>query len=260
MLLRGLLAVLVATVFAGCSSGSDDGEPISDPDGLVDRSLANMQALESYRMEMAFSPEGVDIPILVDYDRDRYYELITDPSDDGGKTELIAADGYVYVRFCEEDPERCEVWERSESTLPIPSLGGLTTTVPEILALVAVDLASNWHQASTGGSGTTLSGEVNFLLAVEESRRRALLAGGLSEEEVDSSIQDQRDGRDPTEYPLLRVDVTIDRQEQFLSLVTLTVPADEEAGTDDDVYFYAKYSRLNDVTVEPPTEFETVPF
>jgi hypothetical protein len=243
--------VLLLTGVVGCSSQDEDAE-VGDPQTLIDDALTNMVALESYRMDMAFSPEGQDIEFFAEYDNGKYYEYLGEP-ETSNFTELVLADGGLYVRFCEDD--ECEPWDRHEHTVGVPSLGGLTTTAPETMGLAAVQLGREWTVSTHSGSSATLKTDVDLAEVIQANQRSVLRDAGFSEEEIEAAIQEQFESDVSAEPAVeMRLDVVVDLDEKLIMKVTLTAPEGEDGETDE--YFHTVYSRYNDVSVEVPEEYE----
>lgn len=222
------------------------------------KALGAMEGLTSYRMDMAFSPEGTDIPAQVDVDRGNYDERITDPSS-GDVAELIVSD-YLYVRHC-SDADHCDEWARSappsaspgKSLVRVPSLGGYTTTEPETLAFAAVDLATGWHQS--GGSTATLVGQIDLPQTITENQIRNAIAAGYTRSEAQQLIADPLAEPSPTSVPQSTIELEFSPADySYFRSVRIDVPGD-----DANPYFVVSFSRFNDVSVEAPADYTTAP-
>lgn len=241
-----LLAVLA------CSSPRQADVSSPTPDNvspLIPRGLAAMDALDSYRMEITFSPEGEPITTIVDFARpgDYHYTFVLD--DDADEVlELIEVGDLAYSRSCDSHPDDCEEWEQGQRP-PLSSLGGLTTFVPETLGFVALELATG----PTSMDSEVVSGEelfhlrasVNLPSAICENKRRAFAAAGI--EGIESELEEECSDTSLERVPSSRVDVWLFSDDLRIHRVRIGVP-----GFAPDPYLETTYSRFNEVSVEPP--------
>jgi hypothetical protein len=247
-------AAIIATV-SGCSSSSSGPAitlDVSNPDAAVQRATDAMSHLNSYHMDMTFSPEGTDITVPAEFDRGNYYERISDP-EKGESTELILAGGF-FTRQC-SGQDHCEQWVRTDFDVPsatilptrsryaAPTLGGLTTVFPETLALTAVDLASGWQVKE--GSADTLVGQVDLSRTIDENRSRNGIPTDPGPDVMSSS---------PVEVPPSTIELHLSTEGPYFQSVRIGIPGDPA-----DPYFVVEFSRYNDVSVQAPSEYTTGP-
>lgn len=253
-------AAVLGTLTACSGSGKVPSATadLTDPNSAVHKALGTMEGLNSYRMIMAFSPEGTDIPAQVDFDRSNYDERITDPSS-GEVAELIVSD-YLYVRHC-SDADHCDAWARSaplsaspgRSLVRVPSLGGFTTTEPETPAFAAVDLATGWHES--GASTATLAGQIDLGKTIAENQIRNAIAAGYTRSEAQQLIADPLAEPSPTGVPQSTIELEFSPDDYpYFKSVRIGVPGD-----DTNPYFVVSFSRFNDVSVEAPADYTMAP-
>lgn len=247
-------AVLIALVggIVACRGGDDAPKPtpvqttISDPALAVSNALQAMKELDSYEMDITFSPVGAPVASLVIYDRGDYFERIPADLSAGGGSEYVYAGDYQYQRDC-TGPEVCTQWARTSQRPLIPSLAGQVNSIPETLALTAVELGSGWSLV-TNATNVLLTGAVNINAATEENQRRALTASGKTPEEVDLLIRQLSGNQQPLGASV--IEVTLSPDYQLIQEVTIYTPTNAA-----DPYFDVAYSQFNAVRVGTPTEF-----
>jgi hypothetical protein len=294
----------ICAIVAACSDdeaaepqiGSPEAVQSSDADGLLRDSLAAMEELNSYRQEFTFRPEGQPIVFLVDYaDPGDYYERILEAPaavrgpDFTGTVELILAGDKSYTRVCDEYPDNCDEWDgRERENQAAPSAGGLTTTVPETLGLVAIELVEGPRliqpEEEDGASLNRIRGSLNLAQSIYENQKRVLeQSGPLEDCDVGVSSSEYRDGItitatpapetcrpitveealaeqwESTDFegvPLSTVDIWISSSDSRLHRIVIGTPgkavADESAISDEDTFFESSFSHYNEVTVTAP--------
>lgn len=204
-----------------------------------------MRSLESYEMEIAFSPFGSPVASLAVYDRGDYYESI--PADlSAGGSEYVYAGDFEYKRDC-TTPEACTQWVRTSPRSVIPSLAGQVNSVPETLALTAIELASGWTLVPNA-TGVLLTGAVNINDATEENQRRAYTLAGNTPEQIEAVLQGFRENRPPVDPSL--IEVTLSSDYRWITHVTIYVPARIT-----DPYVDFGYSSFDTAQVTAPEDF-----
>jgi len=248
MPIRFAVGLVMAGAFVACGISGDDPTPtpIADPSLAISEAVQKMRGLDSYHMDIAFSPVGAPVASYVDYDKGDYFERI--PADLASVTdgkEYIYAGEYLFTRECTR-PDFCNDWLRSSERPLVPSLAGTVNSIPETLAVVAAETGTGWQIAPTAGE-VTFRGAVNINKATEENQRRALTAVGYSPAEVEERIRKLSENIAPA--PDSVIDVTLS-PEGLINKLTIYVPTRPT-----DPYFETTFSGFNQVEVTAPSEF-----
>lgn len=249
--LPGLFLLLLAA----CSASEQNDVVLpkpSDIPGLIASSLETMDDLDSYSMEITFSPEGEPFTTVADFAEPGDYRYIVRLSDDPNEVgELIEVGDLSYSRLCHNHPDDCEEWEQSER-FPVPSLGGLTTFVPETLGFVTLELATDptfiANEQFEGQTLFHLKASVNLSRAICDNQLRALLAAETQAVEAELASHEEECGQLNFEaVPPSAVDVWLFPTDFRIHHLRIGVPGDEM-----DPYLEIDYSRFNEISIEPP--------
>jgi hypothetical protein len=287
---------VIVSILAACSDEEAANPPIgmssealqSDPEDLIRGSLATMAELESYRQEFTFRPEGEPIVFLVDYlAPSDYYERLLETPDFAGAVELILVGDKLYTRSCDAYPDDCEGWEQHERQHQAPpSAGGLTTSFPETLGLVAVELAEGArviaNEETEGTDLIRIRGSLNLSRTVYENQKRVLEHGGTLEDcdvegsseyrdgmtieatpartcrpiSIEEALAEQFESTDFDAVPLSTIDVWVSLDDLRLDQIVIGTPgkavADEEAISEEDTFFETSFSHFDEVSVTAP--------
>lgn len=255
--MRTLIPLALAGAFiVACGGGAKpsptpEPTPITDAGSAVAQAVANMSTLSSYHLDITYSPIGSPIVHNVDYANGDYAEHIpaqlaagTTPAD------YVFAGDFTYRRDCSADTGVCGAWRREAGRPLIPSLAGTVNSIPETLAPIAAQMATDLTIADA--TVPKLSGVVDLTAATQENQRRAFAAAGNSPADIEAAIEQLWGGSpdSPGSQPS-NIDITLTPDARYIASVVIYIP-----GQPDDPYFEAAYSAYDAVTVEPPPGFE----
>jgi hypothetical protein len=244
----GLLSVLAAgLLLAACGGGDGDGSPtpIGDPAEAVSQAADATAELDSFHMEITYSPIGAPIVYSVDYERGNYAEHIPLP-ETGGASDFVFHGDRTYRRDCTPDGA-CGNWlSEAGDRLTVPSLVGKVNSVPETLPPYIARMAKGLTLSDP--ATMKFSGMIDLPAAVRENQYRAFLASGYSEQEAADFVR-QLAAQQPAQSESA-LDIWLTADARYIAKVTAYVP-----GQPTDPYFEATYSSYNAVTVKPPAGF-----
>jgi hypothetical protein len=246
-------AFLAITRAAGCGGGDDATPtptlaptPIANPTVAISNALRTMKSLDSYRMQITFSPIGAPVTSVAVYDKGDYFERIPADLSVSGGAEYVYAGQYQYKRDC-TGRDTCGPWTRTSDRPIIPSLAGTVNSIPETLGLTAVELASSWSLVPNA-TGVLLSGGVSISAATQENQKRAFIASGKTPEEADTLVQ-QLNENVPSQGTSV-IEVTLSPDYQLIQNVTIYTPTNAA-----DPYFDVAYTQFNEAGVGAPPDF-----
>jgi len=244
--------ITLAGAIIACSGGDDGPTPtpvettVSDPSLALSNALRTMKGLNSYVMDIAYSPVGSPEAFLVVYDNGDYFERIPADLSKGGGSEYVYSGDYQYQHYCTA-PDVCNQWTRTSPRPLIPSLAGKVNSIPETLALTAAETGSDWTLVPNA-TGVVITGSVNINLATVENQRRALLASGKTAEEVDTLLKQLSENVQPLGTSV--IEITLSPSYQVIQNVTIYTPTNAA-----DPYFEVAFSQFNGVGVTAPADF-----
>jgi hypothetical protein len=227
--LAAVAAALAATAFA-CGGGK------SETERLVRESVANMDELHSYRMEISWDIDG-SYGSIFEFDGAVTHgrEWLTP-----GPTHFdeIVANKVSYSRICETT---CEPWHRTA----VPT-EDLLESRPETYPLSAATAVKGWRVVDEDPSVLHVAGRTTFDAAAKADVRRNGRAAGFSEDAIEEAAKGFDGGGDP-----MAVEVWIDKERSLITRINITGAEGEFEGFFQD----AAFSDFNDVTVDVPTDF-----
>jgi len=276
------IALALLWFASACSSEPDDAIPVPadfDSTDAIERSLAAMEGLTSYRQEFTFRPSGEPVTLLTDYaDPGDYHERLLATGNITDTFEVILLSDSTYSRSCNDYPDDCEEWEESAGRPVIPGAGGFTTVGPETLGLVALEQTESPRAVKTdeieGEALLHLRGSLNIGRTIYENQRAALRPGERFSETCRSSggtgetsqtvcedltieeyYEREAGGTDFEDTPATTIDIWISAQDYLVRRVVIArgalISGTEEISAEDR-YFEVTYSHFNEVSVEAP--------
>jgi hypothetical protein len=289
MFTKSRVLALGVSITLGCllaCSSSERGEISSnigtfDAEDAFERSSQVMEGLDSYSLEFTFQPEGEPLTYLVNFAAPAdYYERFPAEPDSNEAWELVLHQGYSYGRQCERFPSDCAEWEQSDERLPVPGGLGFTTVAPETLALTALAYAEDPEVIGTekidGKELVHIRGTLGLGKVILENKRRVY--GDM--EDFQESCQSTGNSADGTleqvcrdvsfeeyaqeEYgdvdfglePRSPLHVWVSPDDQTVHRLVIEVPGADGDEPDPKLTYYAsRFSRFNEVTVDPPEDF-----
>jgi hypothetical protein len=238
-----LAAALPLLLLSGCGSGNNapTPTPVSDPAAAVRQAADATAELESFHLDLTFTPLGEPIVYSVDYEDGNYIERIPDRQA-GGYSDYVFYGDSTYRIDCSAEGV-CGAWQRQPGRLVVPNLAGSANTVPETLAPFIARMMTDVTRRDP--ASMTFEGMADVTAATIANLRQAFALAGNTPDQVEAAIEQQFGDRRTSEPSVVEITLTPDAHYiQHLVVYTPTQP--------DNPYIEFAYSYHNAVRIQPP--------